>query len=519
MKRSIGILAVVIGAPWALTSCADEAAPVAVGPPVASVASSLAAPQSPALRLQPIYDAIGALVDAGQLSPMLAQALKAKANAAAMLLDAGKEQQGRAILSALLQQVRALVAIHVLTLDQAAPLLDATANVVEGGLSLVSVSTGEAHACGLAADGVAWCWGYNLYGQLGDGTTTDRNAPAPVTGNVRFTGLAAGGFHTCGLTADGTAYCWGQNNGGQLGNASTQGSAVPVLVAGSHTWSVLDVADQLTCGLTTDGVAYCWGTNQNAALGTASTTESCVTFATLPCSSTPIAVSGNPVFRSITTGLLSACAVDAVGTGHCWGWGQFGELGDGVASGTCSVAGSSGRCAVTPTVVLGGPFRSISAGGAYACGLSTGGAASCWGFGAFGQLGGGTVGASTAPVAVVGGLTFRDLAASKANSILGHACGLSTSGQAFCWGSNSFGQLGASTSEACSAPSQLNPACSTAPIAVDGGIAFGTISPGNAFTCGIDVGGGTYCWGWNRFGQLGDGSNLNRGSPARVKLP
>jgi alpha-tubulin suppressor-like RCC1 family protein len=89
-----------------------------------------------------------------------------------------------------------------------------------------SIAAGGSHTCGLTTRGAAYCWGYNGYGQLGDGTTTDsdENGPQAVIGGLKFASISAGDYHTCALTARGAAYCWGYNGSGQLGDGTTTDS-------------------------------------------------------------------------------------------------------------------------------------------------------------------------------------------------------------------------------------------------------------------------------------------------------
>ena len=130
-----------------------------------------------------------------------------------------------------------------------------------------SIAAGSAHTCGISASEVM-CWGANRFGQLGDGTTEDRTAPVSVEGlqgtPVR---IAAGAVHTCALVSDGSTYCWGQNLHGQLGDGSTQNRSTPTAVGGSLRFERIHAGGALTCGFTAAGAQYCWGLNQSGQLG------------------------------------------------------------------------------------------------------------------------------------------------------------------------------------------------------------------------------------------------------------
>lgn len=140
---------------------------------------------------------------------------------------------------------------------------------VANGVSLASVSAGHKHACGLAPDGHAYCWGRNTSGQLGDSTTTDRLSPVPLAGAAVFASLTAHApSHSCGIDGAGTALCWGQNSFGQLGNGTRTSSTVPAPVAESSPFVSLSVGFAHTCGVTVAGTALCWGSGGFGQLGT-----------------------------------------------------------------------------------------------------------------------------------------------------------------------------------------------------------------------------------------------------------
>jgi hypothetical protein len=131
-----------------------------------------------------------------------------------------------------------------------------------GTIPFVDVAAGAHHACALAEDGSAWCWGRNDAGQLGDGSLADRSTRLPVAGTLRFTRLAAGARHTCGIATDGGAWCWGSNARGQLGDESFDDAAAPVAVAGSRRFSEIAAGSEHTCGIATGGETVCWGASE-----------------------------------------------------------------------------------------------------------------------------------------------------------------------------------------------------------------------------------------------------------------
>src|SRR5438477_16324 len=165
---------------------------------------------------------------------------------------------------------------------------------VAGGLTFSSLSAGWGPTCAVTANGSAYCWGDNLDGALGVGADTGSvqscsvgpcsYTPLAVAGGLAFTTLGAGNFHACGLTSSGAAYCWGENVFGQLGDGTTTNSLTPVAVAGGLTFATLSPFISHTCGLTTGGVGYCWGSNSHGELGDRTTTSSTV----------PVRVAGQP---------------------------------------------------------------------------------------------------------------------------------------------------------------------------------------------------------------------------------
>ena len=313
------------------------------------------------------------------------------------------------------------------------------------GVTFTSISTGTSHSCGIGSDGNGYCWGINNMGQLGNGNTgTNSNVPVLVSqgarpSNVTFTSISAGNAHSCGVGSNSEGYCWGWNSAGQLGNGNTGTSSnIPVLVnqgarPGGVTFSSISASRSYSCGLGSNGQGYCWGYNEFGQLGNGNTGTN---------SNTPVLVSqgarpADVTFKSIDTGYSHACAVGSNNQGYCWGNGGSGELGDGYATGSN-----------TPVLVSQGArpggvtFSSISAGHSYSCGLGSNGQSYCWGYNGYGQLGDGTTETRITPVLVNQGARPADVTFSSISTEIFHICGIGSDGNGYCWGSNSSGQLG-----------------------------------------------------------------------------
>jgi alpha-tubulin suppressor-like RCC1 family protein len=198
-----------------------------------------------------------------------------------------------------------------------------TPGPVAGTLHFRQLSVGSLHTCGLTTTDQIFCWGSNLSGQLGDGTTTDRTSPVQVTGGLRFRQVGAGTGHTCGLTLDKRAYCWGDNSFGAVGDGSSGNQRlVPVAVAGDFRFRQVDGGMFHTCGVTQGNRAKCWGFNEAGQLGDGTTADH----------TTPGAVAGGLLFRQVVGGHAYTCGITVDDRAYCWGFNQEGELGDGTTT-------------------------------------------------------------------------------------------------------------------------------------------------------------------------------------------
>ena len=189
-----------------------------------------------------------------------------------------------------------------------------------------AVSAGYQHTCAVKTDHSLWCWGGDDYGQLGDGTTTSSLVPVQVSGHATdWAAVSAGSLYsTCAVKTDHSLWCWGWNSFGELGDGTTTSSLVPVQVSGQATdWAAVTVGQYHTCAAKTDHSLWCWGYNANGNLGDGTTARSRV----------PAQVSGHATdWAAVTAGDDDTCAVKTDHSLWCWGWNGNGELGDGTTA-------------------------------------------------------------------------------------------------------------------------------------------------------------------------------------------
>ena len=366
-------------------------------------------------------------------------------------------------------------------------------------LVFTRTSAGYQHSCGVTSDNRLYCWGYNGFGAVGDGTTTDRLVPVPVGGALRFRQVSAGFGITCAVTTDDRAYCWGHNDLGTLGDGTTTARLVPTRVTGGQIFRRVDAGLEHVCAVTGANRGFCWGDNRYGQLGIGNNTgpETNIYGAH---SSKPVAVVGGLTFRHLTAGDQHSCGVTTDDRVFCWGHNQSGQVGD----------GSTGWLKFRPVQVAGTQrYQQVDAGRDFTCAVTTGKRAFCWGYNGVGELGNGLRSKSRVPTAVSGGLSFERVSAGGF-----HACAETTADKAYCWGSRGAGALG----DGHFGDGELQ--FSLVPVTVVGGLSFGQVSAGeDDHTCARTPAGAGYCWGRGFNGQLGNGTNGRSAVPVAVSGP
>ncbi|MBI3071218.1 MAG: hypothetical protein HYY84_03735 [Deltaproteobacteria bacterium] len=404
-------------------------------------------------------------------------------------------------------------------------------------LAATQVSVGNEFGCALLVDGTVQCWGYNNFCQLGRdaGCVGSTAIPAPVVGVSNAIGISAGAWHACALLSNGGARCWGSDSHGQIGRdgGATATAIAAADVLGLSSAVEISAGTVHTCARLSNGNVRCWGNDSSGELGRDGGGASSK-------SATPVdVVNLGGAAKRIAAGSSANCVTTTTGAGRCWGDNNYGMLG--------LDAGALNQWA-TPASVYGiSGVSELSAPNGHACAVGADGRLSCWGWNASRQVGDTTTIDRYAPVAAttlstVKGVVntgLQSFAVTSTGNLLwwgddlaggtvatpdarywfasteaaiqvaagaGHTCALISNGTVRCWGDNDAGQLGNGTALS-----------SLTAVDVAGLTNVVDIAAGNQHTCAITLDGGfAICWGDNRDGGLGDGTNIERRSPTNV---
>ena len=382
-------------------------------------------------------------------------------------------------------------------------------------LTWKQVSVGTTHACGIAADDFVYCWGNNTYGQLGDGTTSNRSYPAPIARgaipanlNIRQVVVSITGAVSCAIGANERAYCWGENYDGALGDGTTINRSSPVAVAqgalpSGGMVSQISASGTYVCAIATANTqAYCWGNNSTGQLGDGTTTSR-----SAPTAVVQGAMPASLIMRSISTSSGFSCAIASDMRAYCWGANAYGQLGDGTTTGRLS-----------PTAVVQGAtpanriIRQINTGVTHTCAIASDNKAYCWGANNLNQLGDGTATNRLSPTAISPGALPGGSAAMVNQIAAGgsQTCVIANDNKPYCWGENSSGSIGDGSS------TNRPTAVVVSQGAMESDKSTLLISLGQMSSCAISTKMKLYCWGANSNGQIGDGGTGDRLSPVAV---
>ncbi|MFT4308908.1 MAG: hypothetical protein ACMXYL_00265 [Candidatus Woesearchaeota archaeon] len=343
-----------------------------------------------------------------------------------------------------------------------------------------TITTGNGHSCGIrAVDGRVLCWGRNNVGQIGDGTTAGpRTNPTLTTDTSAYTFISSGEQHSCGIRAnDSRVLCWGSNGNGVLGDGTTVQRENPTLINDSSAYLTLGLGQGHSCGIrANDSRVLCWGWNGNGRLGDG----------TDEARWNPTLTSDTSAYSGITAGAHYSCGIRANDSRVlCWGTNNYGQLGDGTDVVRWNPTLTSDTSA----------YLHVSGGGWHSCGIrASDSRVLCWGRNNVGQIGDGT---TTTP-RLNPTLTTNTSAHGTVSAGNDYSCGIRVNdSRVLCWGANDYGRLGDGTTTG----PRTNPT-----LTADSS-AYVAVSAGDWHTCGIrSYDGRVLCWGYNEFGQIGDGT-------------
>lgn len=358
--------------------------------------------------------------------------------------------------------------------------------------AVLDIPAGVHHGCALTPSRRVFCWGRNHFGQLGDGTNVESHLPVEVTGlGAGVLAVAAGGHTSCAISAEGRAFCWGRGVNGQIGDGDATDRWTPTAVEGlGDDVQAMTLGEAHVCALNRQRRVYCWGANGYGQIGDSSTTQR----------NLPVLVQGLiGGTLSMAAGRLHTCAASADGAAYCWGWNGWGQIGDG---------STADRWVRTPVTGLEEGVTEVAAGHGHSC-AATASRLYCWGDNSQGQLGDGSNDgrALAAPVRRMGsGVHGLTAGGAEPWYLGGHSCALTAAGRAYCWGRNAEGQVGDRSFTNRNLRRRVSRFA-------DGVL---KIVAGGFHSCALTGGGRVFCWGNNTYGQLGDGTTTQRSLPGAV---
>lgn len=338
-------------------------------------------------------------------------------------------------------------------------------------------------SCGID-NGRLFCWGQNNYGQIGDGTSGGNiHVPTQIGSSTSWSEVTASIYHTCGIDSF-KVKCWGLSTG--LGMGRTQRLAINSLtqIGKSEDWQLVSSSYTNTCGLR-NGSLYCWGSNSNGEVGNSASLS-----VTTPPVRSPERIGFATGWSQISSSYSYNCGIES-GKLYCWGDNLYGQLGIGITGGQFSTPQRIGTS-------IG--WQKVSTGQQHTCGIDSG-KLYCWGDNNGGYVGDGTgVGTVTSPIQIGVSSNWTHIGVNAY-----HTCGIN-SGELYCWGEDFDGQLGNGAGSSANV---------LAPQKIDSATNWSEISEHTyAHSCGIK-GGELYCWGRDFEGQVGNGS----ASMADVRTP
>ncbi len=370
-----------------------------------------------------------------------------------------------------------------------------------------NISSGDSHSCAIKDDESLWCWGRSSFGQAAQIAEANTKTPTQESSAGSWLNVAAAGNHSCAIKTDNSLWCWGLNNQGQLGNNTNLLKTAPTPVVGDSSWTELSLGVDHSCAIRDDGSLWCWGDNSQAQLGDGGIVAT---------NTIPKQVETATSWSNISLGNQFSCGIQTVTDTDtnvttqelfCWGR-DLSKL---------NVIPPPDPADITTPLLIGTDvdWTTISAGDNHACATKNTNHLYCWGDNSYGQLGQGDTTFIPTPFPVGTDINWLSVSAGGNHTCANQKILVPASDPAeytyplYCWGNNDAGQLGIGNTSHQPTPRQVTH---------NDELGWHFISSGKDHTCAIDSDFIGHCWGLNEFGQLGNGIALDTDTAKRFDL-
>ena len=346
-------------------------------------------------------------------------------------------------------------------------------------LTTLSISAGQKYALALRSDGTVWAWGTNQVGEIGLGTNTLVLWPTRIAGITNAVSISASSLHSLAVQSNGTVWAWGLNGDGRLGNGNFNTASNPVAVTRITNAIMVSAGGSHSLGLLANGSVMAWGANIGGQLGTGN----------IISTNQPVAAGSFTNAIAVSAGTNFSLALCQDGSVWAWGTNNLGQLGLGSTS-----------TQLTPVKITTlSNIVQIAAGASHTLALDRNGVVYAWGRNTEGQIGNGTTINATAPVVVPSfGATTNLGAVKNVEAGYNSSAAILKSGRLFYWGWYGNGTSWSSNQP----PQELN---------ANSGQVFTSVTYGDSYLLTGTQDGSTWAWGFNQYGQWGNGNVYDTG--------